>query len=88
MYPQKKGPAEAEPEPSRNQPTKIDKFENLVPEQGCGPTSLEWGARSGPLSAPENNNRKRISSVSYLTQCGQKERVSPLTVPSASAWIT
>jgi hypothetical protein len=29
-----KGPAEAEPEPSRNQPAKIDKFENLTPEAG------------------------------------------------------
>jgi hypothetical protein len=52
------------------------------------PDQPGWGARSGPLSAAENNNRSRISSVSYLTQRGQKEQVSPLTVPSASAWIT
>jgi hypothetical protein len=45
------------------------------------PDQLGWGARSGPLSAADDNNRNRISCVSYLTQRGQKERLSPLTYP-------
>jgi hypothetical protein len=40
------GPAEAEPEPSRNQPTKIDKFENLMPGARDA-DQLGWGADVG-----------------------------------------
>jgi hypothetical protein len=41
------GPAKAEPEPSRNQPTEIDEFENLMPGAGIRSDQLGWEQGQG-----------------------------------------